>query len=124
MFVFKQRMVVCPHGLFQLLLILAFSWFSISMDFIIDLPPFSSHESILVGMNEDGSFTNIITNERITKLFLDYDFQYHGSLEDIIYDYGLQFASKFWKWLFEPLGVKVKLSLTFHPQMDGQTKMG
>ncbi len=75
-------------------------------------------------MNEDGSFTNIITSERITKLFLDYDFQYHGSLEDIIYDYGLQFASKFWKWLFEPLGVKVKLSLTFHPQMDGQTKMG
>jgi hypothetical protein len=35
---------------------------------------------------------------------------YHGLPKDIIFDHGLQFASKFWKWLFELLGVKMKLS--------------
>ncbi len=35
-----------PHGFFWLLLIHASPWFSISMDFIIDLPPFSSYDSM------------------------------------------------------------------------------
>jgi hypothetical protein len=74
MFVFEQKMVVCFHGLFQLLLIYAILWFSISMDIIIDLPPFSFYDSILVVVNEDGSFTKTITSERIIKLFLDHDF--------------------------------------------------
>jgi hypothetical protein len=62
MFVLKQNMVVYPHGLFQLLLILAFSWSSISMDFIIDLPLPSSYDSILVAMNQDGSFHFVYQN--------------------------------------------------------------
>ncbi len=56
-----------------------------------------------------------ITNEKIAKLFLDHVFHYHGFHEDIIYNYGPQFASKFWKRLFKLLGVKLKLSSTFHP---------
>jgi hypothetical protein len=56
------------------------------------------------------------------KLFLDHVFQYHSLLKYIIFDHGLQFASKFWKKLFELLGMKLKLSSTFHPQTNGQTK--
>jgi len=37
-----------PHGLFQSLPIHASPWSSISMDFIIDLPPSNSYDSILV----------------------------------------------------------------------------
>jgi hypothetical protein len=37
-------------------------------------------------------FTKTITGEGTSKLFFD-----HGLLENIIFDYGLQFASKFWK---------------------------
>ncbi len=37
-----------PHGLLQPLLIHASPWSSISMDFITNLPPFSSYDSILV----------------------------------------------------------------------------
>jgi hypothetical protein len=62
MFVLEQRMVVCPHGFFQLLLILAFSWFSISMDFIIDFPPSSSYDSILVAVDENGLFHFVYQN--------------------------------------------------------------
>jgi hypothetical protein len=39
-------------------------------------------------------------------------FQYHGLHEDIIFNRGPQFASKFWKQLFELLSLKVKLSST------------
>jgi hypothetical protein len=38
----------CPRGFLQPLLILASPWFPISMDFVIDLPPFSSYDFILV----------------------------------------------------------------------------
>jgi hypothetical protein len=39
----------------------------------------------------------IITNKKTTKLFLDHVFQYHGILEYIIFDCGLQFTFKLWK---------------------------
>ncbi len=117
-----------PHGLFQPLPIHASSWSLISMDFIIDLSPFSSYDSILVmvyclmSMDHFIPCTKTIICKRIAKLFLDHVFRYQGILENIIFDHRLQFESKFWKQLFELLGVKVKLSSTFHPQMDGQTK--
>jgi hypothetical protein len=60
-----------------------------------------------------------IIGKKTIKLFLDHVSHYHGLLEDIVSDHGLQFTSKFWKRLFKLLGVKVKLSLTFHPQTSG-----
>jgi hypothetical protein len=63
-----------------------------------------------------------IIGEKIIKLFLDHVFRYHRFLEDIVFYCGPQFTSKFWKWLFELLGVKVKLSSIFHPQTVGQMK--
>jgi len=92
------------------------------MDFIIDLPPFSSYDSILVVVVDRSMkmvhfipCTKIITSKGIAKLFFDHIFRYHGLLKDIISDHRLQFASKFWKQL---LGVK--LSSAFHPHTDGQ----
>ncbi len=56
------------------------------------------------------SCTKIIVGEGTTKLIFDHVFVYHGVPKDIIFYHGPQFASKFWKQLFELLGVKVKLS--------------
>jgi transposase InsO family protein len=41
----------------------------------------------------------------------------------IVLDRGPQFASKFWKRLFEVLGVDIRLSTAFHPETDGSTKV-
>ncbi len=109
-----------PHDLLQPLSMPASIWFSISIDFIINLSPFSSYDSILVVVDHLTKMvhfimcTKTIINERTTKLFFDHVFQYHGLPENIIFDHGHQFVSKFWKQLFELLSVKVKLSLTFH----------
>jgi hypothetical protein len=67
-------------------------------------------------------YNKSIIDEKIVKLFLDRVFHYHGLPKNIIFNHGPQFSSKFWKRLFELLDVKVKLSLAFHPQIDGQTK--
>jgi hypothetical protein len=83
------------------------------MDFISDLPPFSSYDSILVVMDylmKMAYFipcTKIIISEGTTKLFSDHVFRYHGLFENIILNRGLQFKSKLWKQLFELLGVKL-----------------
>jgi hypothetical protein len=83
------------HGLLQPLSILASSCFSISMDFIIDLLTFSFSYSILVvvdclmKMVHFILCTKTIIGEGTTMLFFNHVFQYHGLLEDIIFDHGL-----------------------------------
>jgi hypothetical protein len=64
------------------------------MDFITNLPPFSSYDSILVVVDCLMKMVHfilcieIITREIITKLLLDHVFRYYGLLEYIIFDYG------------------------------------
>jgi hypothetical protein len=70
------------------------------MDFITNLPPSSSYDSILVEVDRLMKIihfilcTKTITSERTTKLILDHVFWYHGLFEGIIFDRGPQFASK------------------------------
>jgi hypothetical protein len=91
------------------------------MDFITNLSPSYSYDSILVvvdyltKMIHFIPYTKTIINERTTMSFLDHVFQYHGLPNDIIFYCGLQFAFKFPKRFFELLNMKVKLSSTFHP---------
>jgi len=40
----------------------------------------------------------------------------------VISDKGLQFAAELTKELNRMLGIETRLSMTFHPQMDGQMK--
>ncbi len=73
----------CPHGFFQPLSILASSLSSISMDFITNLLPFSSYDSILVVVDRLTKMTHFISctkkiiSKRTVKVFLDHVFQYH-----------------------------------------------
>jgi hypothetical protein len=89
------------HNLLQPLPIPTSLWFSISMDFITNLPPFSSYDSILVVVDRLMKMvhfimcTKTITGKGTTKLLFDHVFWYHGLFKDIIFDCGLQFASKF-----------------------------
>ncbi len=102
-------MVFNLHGLHHRFATSQFIWFHINGDGLLD---------------KYGSFYSMqqINNQwRTTKLFLDHVFWYHGLLEDIISDHGPQLlASKFWKRFLELLSMKMKLSLAFHPQIDGQ----
>jgi len=44
----------------------------------------------------------------------------HGLLESVVSDRGLQFVAELTKELNRILGIEIRLSTAFHPQMDGQ----
>ncbi len=118
----------CPFGLLQPLSIPSRPWGSIAMDFITDLRIVRAKNSILVvvdRLTKMAHFTpcsKSITAEEIIQLILDWIVRLHGLPEEIVSDKGPQFASKFWRRLFELLGIDIQLSLAFHPKTDGQTK--
>jgi hypothetical protein len=64
------------------------------MDFVINLTPSSSYDSIfmvvdhLIKMVHFIMCTKTITNKKTTKLFFDHVFLYHGLFENIIFDHG------------------------------------
>ena len=117
-----------PYGLLQPLPIPETPWTSISMDFIVDLPPSKTFNSIFVVVDRLTKMAHFIpchktvTGEETTRLFVDNIYRLHGLPNDIISDRGTQFTSKFWQSLFKILGVEIKLSSAYHPQTDGQTE--
>src|SRR5437660_8745064 len=60
--------------------------------------------------------------EDLARKFLQEIWKLHGLLEEIVSDCDARFTSKFWSTLMEILGVKRKLSTSFHPETDGQTE--
>ena len=117
-----------PYGLLQPLSVPRRPWSSVSMDFITDLPPSNSFDSIFVVVDRLTKMAHFVpckktsSSEDTARLFLDNVYRYHGLPDDIVSDRGTQFVSKFWRCLFEILKVDIKLSSAFHPQTDGQTE--
>jgi transposase InsO family protein len=96
------------------------------MDFITNLPTIKTKNSIPVvvdRLTKMAHFTpcsKLITAKETAQLILDGIVRLHGLPEEIVFDRGPQFASKFWHRLFELLGVDIQLSSAFHPETDGQ----
>jgi len=98
------------------------------MNFITDLPTVRAKNSILVVVDRLTKMTHFtpcsksITAEEIAQLILDGIVRLHGLPEEIVSNRGPQFASKFWRHLFELLGVDIWLFSAFHLEIDGQTE--
>ena len=94
------------------------------MDFITKLPVFRGHDSILVVCDKFSKMLYFITTiekimaERLVKLFGDNMWKLHGLLESVISDRGPQFVAGLIKELNEMLGIEMKLSITFHLQIE------
>ncbi len=58
----------------------------------------------------------------LAKVIIDVVMRYYRVSESIVRDCGSLFTSKFRSLLCYFLGIKKKLSTTFHPQTDGQTE--
>ena len=55
----------------------------------------------------------------LAKVIIDVVLHYYEVLESIVTDQSSLFISKFWSLLYYFLEIKRKLSIAFHPQMDG-----
>jgi len=60
--------------------------------------------------------------EGLAKLFRDYVWKLHGLPESVISDREVQFAAEMMRELNNLLEIQTKLSMAYHPQMDGQTE--
>ena len=64
----------------------------------------------------------IVTRKETARFFIDDIYKYQRLPNDIIFDCGIQFTSKFWQSLFKILQVEIKLSFVFNPQIGGLTE--
>ena len=117
-----------PYSLLQPLKIPNWPWQSISMDFIIKLPPSHSYNSIWVVCNQLTRATHFIPIQEsmdapeLAWLFLDSIFHHHGFPQVIVSDQGSLFISLFFTQLMKICSTKMKPSTVFHPQTDGLTE--
>ena len=66
--------------------------------------------------------TEGMSAEGLARLFQNNVWKLHGLPESIVLDRGPQFAAELTKELNRMLGIRTKLSIVFHSQMDGQTE--
>ncbi|KAG9192563.1 hypothetical protein G6011_11297 [Alternaria panax] len=123
-----------PYGLLQPLPPPTRPWSSVTMDFIVKLPkslePGSGRlcDTILVIVCRHTKGAKFVpTEETITADECAYEvskalMSEHGIPEEFITDRDKLFTSKYWNTFLAKLGVKKKLSTSFHPETDGQTE--
>jgi hypothetical protein len=118
-----------PYGLLRPLPVPQERWQDISLDFVTDLPPSQSFDSILVVKDRLTKMAHYIPCHKTTsgaqtaELFLANIFKLHGCPRTIVSDRGVQFTSSFWKRFFELLNVDLRFSTAFHPETDGSTEV-
>jgi len=104
-------------------------WAHISADFIMKLPLAQGYNSILVVVDRLTKIVYFIPTtekmlaEGLAKLFRDNVWKLHGLPESIISDRGPQFVAGIMRELNRMLEIESKLSMTFHPQTDGQMEI-
>ena len=59
----------------------------------------------------------------MAKLFMHNVWKHHGLPRSITSDWGPQFAAQVMQEINKALSISTKLSMSFHPQMDGQTEI-
>ena len=103
-------------------------WTSLSVDFIVELPPSEGYNAIMVVVDRFSKYSYFIpcdtkiTAATTVKLFIDTVFAAHGLPTEIISDRGPQFTSQLYEGILQNLGICPCRLTAFHPQSDGQTE--
>jgi len=100
----------------------------LSIDFIVELPLSSGHDTVMTVVDSVSKRAYIIlthmtvTVKGVARLFLHQVWKLHGLLKYVILDYGPQFIACFTKELYCLLEIKLASSTAWHPQTDEQTE--
>jgi len=103
-------------------------WTHLMIDFIMKLLVVAGKYVILVVCDRLSKMTHFVATtegmsvEGLARLFRDNMWKLHELLESVVSDRSPQFAAELTKELNRMLGIEMKLSTVFHPQMDGQTE--
>ncbi|GMF47037.1 unnamed protein product [Phytophthora fragariaefolia] len=104
-------------------------WRSISMDFITDLPDTKrGNNSIWVVVDRLTKRSHFVPTvktvsaQEVALLFIDNIWRLHGMPQDIVSNRDTKFISGFWSHVFEDVGPKLKMTVAYRAQGDGQTE--
>ena len=99
------------------------------MDFITDLPFNIELEVRILLVITDWLSKGIIlililliSAPAVATAFMKRYILYHGFPKAIIHNKGTQFTNAMWAILYKTLGIKRRLSLAYHPEMDKATE--
>jgi hypothetical protein len=115
-------------GLLQPLPVPQTAWEIIFMDFVEGLPLSGHANAIWVVVDKYSKFARFVPLRHpfsaaiVAKLLMDYINKLHDLPKSIISDWDRIFTSKFWQLLFKLAGIQLRMSSSYHPQTDGQTK--
>ena len=131
-----QKMKTSRHKAYRTLTSLSMmkrSWFSIIMNFIMDLSSSTKNEQIYdfilvimnwyIKMSRYFSTCKTVDASELAKLFLDNIIKQYEISMNIVSDWDSVFTSKFWLLLCFYMKIKCKLSTAFHSQTDEQSEM-
>nr|GEY83632.1 putative reverse transcriptase domain-containing protein [Tanacetum cinerariifolium] len=118
-----------PSGLLHQPKIPLWKWEGIVMDFVTKLPRTSSrHDTIWVIMNQLTKSAYFLPMhedykiDRLARLYLNEIIARYGVSILIISDRDSRFRLRFWQSMQEALGIRLDMSITYHPQTDGQSE--
>jgi len=103
-------------------------WTHLIVDFITKLLVVAGKDVILVVCDWLSKMAHFVATiegtsaEGLARLFQDNVWKLHGLPESVVSDRGPQFAAGSTKELNRMLGIEMRLSTAFHPQIDGQTE--
>jgi len=113
-------------GLLQPLEVPYATLFSISTDFITQLPESQGKTQIMVVVDRFPKMAHFIglhenaTANDVAHTFLREVWKLQGLLTEIISDMDVKFSGEFWESLCKMIGVKRRMSAAYHPQTEGQ----
>ncbi|KAK3534997.1 hypothetical protein QTP70_001954 [Hemibagrus guttatus] len=117
-----------PEGLLEPLPVPRRPWSHLSVDFLMDLPDSGGFTAIMVVVDRFSKGCKLVplkglpTAQQMADAMFAHVFRNFGLPEDIVLDRGPQFTSWMWRALCALLDIGVSLSLSHHPQSNGQAE--
>ena len=119
-------------GLLEPLYLPTRKWQSVSMDWIVKLPPVKAggaeYDSCLIFTDRATKMVHLApsnvkeTAPQTAQLFMRYVVKYHGLPRSLQCDRDSKVTSAFWQELCNILDIRVRTTSSFHPQANGQAE--